>query len=251
MARKTPTRREKALATASKLYKERAVKLRKFGFEVKYGTKRRGAQKPSAKSEVTRTWEKVKHYVENTKQKFVFRKVSGKKKKILQAGLSDKQFTPSGYFLRVPKGAKRAPRTKIDTKRDVVTYQYEGKKGGRLTEEIHRIDPELLLEDPPRVILAMGRKKDRVVLTVNGFDSSTTREYSLDNLAFYIAEDLLPKFLDPNVDAEYTRRHGKGSRDENDFVDIFHIKLLRHEKSNKKRKRKNKVTKRKTKRRGK
>lgn len=210
----------KTLSFASK-----AKKLREFGFNVSYG--KRGKTNPASKAAVSRAWKKVEKYTDNKKQEFVFQKTNKRERAALEPGLSGEQFTPKGFFLRKPRGAKKAPRYKV--KQDgTIEYRASGPNGGSVVEEIHPIDPELLMEDPPRAILALAKKSDKVVLTVNGFDSSQTREYSLDALAFYIAQDLLPKFLDPNLDEAYAKLHGRQERTVEDFVDIFHVKIIKH-----------------------
>lgn len=203
----------------------KAKLLREFGFNVSYG--KRGKTSAQHKASVTRHWKKIEKYTDNKKQTFVFQKADKREIKVLKRGLSEGQFTPKGFFLKKPRGARKSPRYKV---RDDGTIQYKasGAHGGRVVEEIHPIDPELLMEDPPRAILALAKKKDKVVLTVNGFDSSQTREYSLDALAFYIAQDLLPKFLDPNLDESYAKLHGRQQRTVEDFVDIFHVKIIKH-----------------------
>lgn len=228
-------RRKTSAASVAKVARalayERADQLREFGYAVKFGTKKKGAGSSASMAAVTRVWGKVKKFVDNEKQTFVFVETTEDNRANYETGLSSKVFTPGGFFYRIPKNSKK-PKLRVNDD-GVITVKYSGKKGGRLTEEIHHIDPELLMEDPPKAIQALAKKKDRIVLTVNGWDSSTTREYSLDALAFYIAEDLLPKFLDPNIrknDPRYAREHGKGPRTVEDFVDVFHIKILRHEK---------------------
>lgn len=208
---------------------EKAKLLREYGFAVQYG--KRGKKSAQHKAAVSRKWKKVEAFVENQKQEFVFQPADKAEQKVLRRGLNKKQFTPGGFFLRKPRGAKKAPKYKV---RDDGTIEYKasGPKGGQVIEEIHPIDPELLAEDPPRAITRLlskaERKKAKIVLTVNGWDSSQTTEYSLDALAFYIAQDLLPKFLDPNIDPAYARLHGKQKRTIKDFVDIFHVKITRY-----------------------
>lgn len=221
---------------------QKAQLLREFGFDVAYG--KRGKLSKQHKGRVTRNWSKVLKYVENEKQHFVWQKAPSAMRYAMRKGLNPQQFTPDGFFIRKPKGAKRNPRYSID-KKGVIHYRAEGRKGGKVWEEIHPIDPDLLLEDPPKAILELSRvaAKDRIVLTVNGFDSSSTLEYDLGALANYIAIDLLPKFLDPNLDEDYGNAHGKrlkngkfAKRTIEDFVDTFHIKITRHGDANKNKK---------------
>lgn len=209
--------------------KRKAQQLREFGFNVAYG--KRGKTSAQHKSAVARAWKKVEAYTDNKKQEFVFQKAKGKELSEVSRGLSPKQVAPGGFFLRKPRGAKKAPSYKL-RKDGTIEYKAEGPRGGRVTEEIHPIDPEALAEDPPRAILDLARlnKRNRVILTVNGFDSSQTREYTLEALAFYIAQDLLPKFLDPNIDPDYAKLHGKQRRSVEEFSDIFHVKIIRHAK---------------------
>ncbi len=225
---------------ASLGYRQRAAKLREFGFNVSYG--KRGKTSTQGKAAVSRAWNKVSKYVENEKQKFVFVPDKGKLREEATKGLTKAQVTKAGFFLRVPKGAKKAPTLKL--KGDgVLEYKATGKSGASVIETIHRISPELLMEDPPRAILALGKKKDKVVLTVNGFDSSQTTEYTLDALAYYLANTLLPKFLDPNLEEEFeddgepkrARRMGRKAKEEKlkQFTDIFHVKVIRHSNSTK------------------
>lgn len=215
----------------------KAKLLRDFGFAVSYGTRtKRGKTRKTAQhaAAVSRAWKKIAPFVENTKQEFVFQKAKGKELEAVSRGLSPKQVAPGGFFLRKPRGAKKAPKYKLK-KDGSIEYAAQGPKGGKVIEEIHPIDPELLAEDPPRAILALAaKKKDKIVLTVNGFDSSQTREYSLEALAFYIAQDLLPKFLDPNIDPAYAKLHGKQQRSIEEFCDIFHVKITRYVKPAKK-----------------
>lgn len=225
-------------------YSQKAKLLRTYGFKLKYGV--RGATGKKEKAAVTRQWNKVKLYVGNKKQVFKFRKAKGRELTMVKEGLTKEQVTPGGYFQRIPKGAKKV--TKFKRKGNTLLFQAEGPKGGRIREEIHRIDPKLLAEDPPRAIYSLAKKRDKVILTVNGFDSSTTLSYSLDALANYVALDLLPKFLDPNVDPAYTRLHGKrrGSLKQklSQFSDIFHVKIIRYQSRRKKVTKKRKNTKR-------
>ncbi len=205
--------------------KQKAAKLREFGFNVQYG--KRGKSGKGYLAKVTREWKKVESYVENKKQTFVFQKAKGKTLAAVGRGLSKKQVTPGGFFLRKPRGAKKSP--KYTVKKDgTIFYRAQGPKGGRVIEEIHPIDPELLAEDPPKAILALAKRKDKVVLTVNGFNSSKTLTYTLDALAFYVAQDLLPKFLDPNIDPDYSKAHGSKGGSIEDFCDIFHVKIIKH-----------------------
>jgi hypothetical protein len=205
-------------------FRAKADTLRKFGFPVKYG--KRGHFKAKDKAAVTRAWNKIKFYVEPGKQEFVWQKSSGKELASVRKGLSSRQITPNGFFLKKSKFSKSRPKLKL-LRPGVLSYTARGKRG-YITEEIHEIDPELLAEDPPKTIMAMGKKGDKVILTVNGFDSAVTTEYTLKTLAYYMALDLLPKFLDPNLDEAYTRRHGRGHRSLDDFVNIFHVKIIRH-----------------------
>lgn len=225
----------KAKAPKSLTVAEKAKKLREFGFAVNYGTKgKRGKlqKSPQAAGAVTRKWKKVAAFLENKKQEFVFQSAKGKSLDAISRGLSPKQITPGGFFLRKPKGAKKAPKYKV-REDGTIEYKAQGSKGGRVIEEIHPIDPELLAEDPPRAITRLlkkaERKRAKIVLTVNGWDSSTTKEYSLDALAFYIAQDLLPKFLDPNLDPDYAKKHGRKGGTIEEFCDIFHVKIIKHE----------------------
>ncbi len=219
----------KKLSVASK-----AKRLREYGFNVSYGKK--GKTGKQAKAAVTRAWRKVEKYTDNKKQEFIFQPAKGKELAAVARGISKEAVTKNGFFLRKPRGAKKSPKYKLQDD-GTIEYRATGKNGGQVIEEIHPIDPELLMEDPPRAILALANKKDKVVLTVNGFDSSQTREYSLDALAFYIAQDLLPKFLDPNLDEAYTKLHGRTERTVDDFVDIFHVKIIKHVKPAKRQKR--------------
>lgn len=228
----------KNLSVASK-----AKLLREYGFSVSYG--KRGKKSPQHAAAVTKAWKNVAGYVENKKQEFVFQAAEGEELAAVSRGISDKAITPGGFFIRKPRGAKKAPSYKLQ-KDGTIEYKAEGPKGGQLIEEIHPIDPELLAEDPPRAIQALQAKKhDKIVLTVNGFDSSQTKEYSLDALAFYIAQDLLPKFLDPNVadeiDPTYNKLHNKKrvTRSIDDFVDTFHIKISHYVKPAKRKKKSN------------
>lgn len=222
-------------------YSKRADLLRKYGYKVKYGT--RGHFKSSDKAAVSRVYEKIRQYIENPKQKFVWKKnpSSQEQKKSIREGLSSSSLTPDGYFLRVPSGAKRKPSLRSISK-NLIIYEAEGKSGGRVIEEIHKIDWRMLMEDPPKAILALGKPGDRVILTVNGYDSAQTLEYELQALSYYLALDLLPKFLDPNLDPAYTRAHGKqkGTKREKlkRFTDIFHVKIIRHIAPPRKKKRK-------------
>lgn len=228
--------RSKRAKTTPPTLAQKARALREYGFKVSSAKKPTKAQK----SAISKAWKKVEKFTENKKQDFVFQKATKRERDVLQRGLAKQQFTPEGFFLRKPKGARKAPRYEV--KEDgTIYYHAQGVKGGRVIEEIHPIDPELLAEDPPRAIQKLlkksERKKAKIVLTVNGFDSSTTREYGLDQLAFYIAHDLLPKFLDPNLDPAYTKAHGHTARTIEDFVDIFHIKIIKHETAKKPRRR--------------
>lgn len=230
---------KKAKAPQSLSVAEKAKLLRQFGFPVNYGTRKKGKaiKSPQAAGAVTRKWKKVAHYVENQKQEFVFQGAKGKDLEAISRGLSPKQITPGGFFIRKPKGARKAPKYKV-RKDGTIEYKASGAKGGRVTEEIHPIDPKLLAEDPPKAILRLlskaERKNAKIVLTVNGWDSSRTKEYSLDALAFYIAQDLLPKFMDPNVadqiEPGYNNAHNKARvrRSIQDFVDTFHVKIIKH-----------------------
>ena len=221
---------------AKRTTKQKAELLRKFGFGVNYG--KRGKSSPQHKAAVTRNWKRVSKFMDNEKQEFVFQRIGKRERKELRKGISKQQFTKEGFFHRKPKGAKTKPRYKV-RKDSVVEYTARGRKGGWIHEEIHHIDPKLLAEDPPRAILAIAGKKDKVILTVNGFDSSQTREYTLEGLANYIALELLPRFLDPNLDEEYSKAHGKQKRSVQDFIDTFHIKKITHGKTAKTRKRGN------------
>jgi hypothetical protein len=227
--------KKKAKAPRSAGVAEKAKLLREYGFNVSYGTKgKRGKVKksPQAAGAVTRKWKTVAQYVENTKQDFVFQAASGADLAAIARGLSPKQVTPGGFFIRKPRGAKKAPKYKVRPD-GTIEYKATGSKGGRVTEEIHPIDPELLAEDPPRAITRLlskaEAKKAKIVLTVNGWDSSKTKEYSLDALAFYIAQDLLPKFLDPNLDPAYAKAHGHKGGTIEDFCEVFHVKIIKHD----------------------
>jgi len=229
--------KKKNVSIASK-----AKELRNYGIAVSYGTKtKRGKvrKSPQLAAAVTRAYKKIKKYVEGTKQTFVFQKAKGSDLTAIARGINSEAVTPGGFFLRVPKGAKKMPKYTV-RKDGTIFYRATGPKGGRLIEEIHPIDPKLLAEDPPRAILALAKKGERVILTVNGFNSSKTKTYTIDALAFYTAQDLLPKFLDPNVADEiepgYNKMHNQKRvhRSIEDFVDTFHVKIIRHEKPAKK-----------------
>jgi len=222
-----PVRYSHNMAKASKKLSvaSKAKRLREFGFNVSYGKK--GKTGPQSKAAVSRAWKKVELYTDNKKQEFVFQPAKGKELAAISRGISEQAVTPKGFFIKKPRGAKKAPRYKLQDD-GTIEYRATGKNGGRVIEEIHPIDPELLMEDPPRAILALANKADKVVLTVNGFDSSQTTEYTLDALAYYIAQDLLPKFLDPNIDPEYAKLHGRQQRTVDDFADVFHVKIIKH-----------------------
>ncbi len=212
-----------------KSYSEKARLLRSFGFPIKYGLK--GKTGAAQKAAVTRTWAKIAGYIENEKQQFTFQKSKGEELKEVSEGLTRNQITPGGFFLRRAKGSRgKTSLRKVGDKK--LRFTSSGPKGGRIVETIYRIDWRLLMEDPPKAILALGKPGDKVILTVNGYDSSQTLDFSLESLAYYMALDLLPKFLDPNLDPAYTRAHGaqKGRKRQKleRFCDIFHVKVIRY-----------------------
>lgn len=222
-------------------YKRKAILLRKYGFPIKYGL--RGNVSAKEKTKVTKTYKSIKKYIENDKQTFVYKKANKKELKLVKDGLSGEQVTPEGYFIRKPKGAKKNPTAKV-LRDNVIQFTSTGSKGGKIIETIYRIDPKLLMEDPPKAILSLGKPGDKVILTVNGFDSTQTLSYSLEALSYYLAIDLLPKFLDPNLSPAYTRAHGKRKgtkkRKIDQFVEIFHVKVIRYVRAKKKNENRNK-----------
>jgi hypothetical protein len=242
---KKPQKTQKKLSL-----RQQAAQLRVYGFNVTYGKK--GKFSSQAKGAVTRANNKIKQYTENTKQTFIWLPFKNPtEKKEVRHGLGKNVVTPSGFFLRKPKGTRGRPTLRFFGG-GRMEFRARGLKGGTVRQKIYRINPKLLLEDPPKAILSLGRKKDKVVLTVNGFDSSQTVEYTLDALAYYLALDLLPKFLDPNLDPAYTKIHGKrhGTKKQRlkQFSDIFHVKVTSYGPAKAKAKTKAKAKPRKTKR---
>lgn len=219
--------------------------LKKFGFDIKTG--RGGKLSPTAKRQITNNWKKVAFYYSNEKQKFAWLPAGERLQNALKRGLGEKQFTPKGYFIRIPKFVNRVPKYSID-KDGVIWYHARSAKGRKVIEEIHQIDPEMLAEDPPKAIRRLtdraSRRGSKIRLTVNGWDSVTTRDFTIDALAYYIAQELLPKFLDPNVadklDPTYNDLHNKKRKIKTieDFADTFHIVITKYEKPAIKKKRK-------------
>lgn len=235
LTKKTPKRQAARVSTAilrpneSKplSYAQKARQLREFGFPVKYG--KRGKTKPRDKSAVTRQWKKVEKYVENQKQKFIWQPATKKDSKKIKAGIGKHAMTPNGFFLKVPRGVRKAPKIRVREKDGAVTFEATGKNGGRVKEIIHRVNPLLLAEDAEQVVIEMvgddPYPPDDVALTVNGFDSPMTEDYDLETLASYLVYDLFPRLRDPNISEAQRRKHGKKPMTDDEIAEIFHLKF--------------------------
>ncbi len=212
-------------------YKRRAALLKRHGVPVDFNTgaskrKRAKSLSPARKAQVSKKWEQVKFYLEGEKQKFVFKKASPKMRKKMAKGLASKQVTETGFFVRVPKGVKRAPTYKEI--KGGVEYKATGPKGGKRREIIKEIDAEQLADDPKAAIesLKPRGRVNQIFLTVNGFDSEKTIYRDLEQLAFYFTDDLLPRLMDPAAFPEHAARHGKRALTEEEISDIFHVKFV-------------------------
>ncbi len=153
-------------------YAAKAKALRALGYKPTFGTRRANA---ASKAQVTRLYKKIAPYLVGKKQTFKFVKADAKEKRDAMAGLNPKVRTPKGFFVRVPKGAKKY-RLKFGGGK--LRIDAEGARGGRRTEEIYRLNPAQLAKDPQAEIARATAGKSRnkkigIRLTVNGYDAAT------------------------------------------------------------------------------
>lgn len=229
-------------------YKAVAVQLRKYGFKPKYGSHTKGSASPQSKAALKRQWNKVRLFTPGgSKQKFKFVVTNTPDKVEAMKGMNPKVRTPTGFFVRVPAGVKHY---RVSFKGGQLKISAEGKRGGKRTERIYRLNSRSLAKNPAAEIERVtGQKVGEFMegrLVVNGHDSHTFEHNQLGEFEKYVAEFFLVS-QDPNR-ASYLkgRYHGKKISPET-FTDIFHVKIItqtksRHvRKTTKRRKKKTKV----------
>ena len=214
----------------SLLAKARA--LREYGFRTCYGTKKKGCSSPQAKGAVTKAWNRIRLYTENSKQTFKFVPLPKTKAgRIAKGATAKRQRVPGGAFFHVPKGVRKSDyRVKIGPQGEIIA-RAKGKRGGQRTEHTWSIDPELVADDPMQVLEDMlakaGKKPDLVQFVVNGNDGAY--EYSWEAFLTY-GPETLSAIMDPTE--EQRRKHGDALEPEY-LAEIFQIKFIYQTKSTK------------------
>jgi len=208
-------------------YLKRAETLRKYGFPVMYG--KRGYKSAGDKSAVTRRWKKVRLYVEGDKQRFKFFKADSATTRKIRGVLSPIQITPTGFFFRVPSGAKSF-KLKLDGE-NVETVAI-GQKNGRRREVYLKLDPVEIAKDPANAVKSKIKKFKkfrglRARVVVAGYDGK--RDYPIEYFLSYMPE-MLKQLLDPEREGDETfarKRIATNHRPlkPGKIADIFHVKL--------------------------
>lgn len=207
-------------------YAAKAKALRALGYKLNYGTRKATGKQAAARAQITRIYKRVAPYMLGKKQVFKFVKADTKEKRAAMDGLNPKVRTPKGFFVRIPKGAKKY---RLKFAGGKLRIEAEGQRGGKRTEEIYRLNPAALAKNPEKEIARAtagksNRKTVGVRLVVNGYDATKLergmREFQKYMAAFFMQSQ------DPNA-----KRRGVGGYKgkkitPRQFADIFHVKLI-------------------------
>lgn len=214
-----------ARPSPSAVYRSRAQQLRAVGFKIRYSNGKKGTTSAAHKTAVTKGWNKIKNYVAGTKQKFKFIPLEKPARRTAKkSALASKQFTPAGVFVHVPKGISPG-KYKIRFGADgVIHAKIKGRRGGVRREEVHRLDPVKLADDPSAAIESLlGDKKPQVVrLTVNGHDAKIERPW---HAFLHYFPERFERIANPADD----EGHGEDGMTAEEFADIFQVKFIYQE----------------------
>lgn len=211
-------------------YKSAAKQLRSYGFHVAYGNGKKGTTSPNHKAAARRAWNRVAPlFITNTRQNFKFfpldKKGLGKMKK---SAVAKAQLTPDGVFLRVPKGVKPEKyKFEIGSEGQMISYS-TGPRGGLRKETVFDLDPEKLADDPKVAVESLLESQPipfQARMVVNGNEARIPHDWK--SFLEYAPEKI--KFiLDPNLDptGEQARLHGGDGMSEEQFADIFQVKVI-------------------------
>lgn len=207
-------------------YAKRAKLLRKYGYKVAFKT----GGSPQQKSAVTRSWRKIKNYVEGSKQQFRFFAADTKKTRKIRGVLSPIQITPKGFFFRVPNGAKSY---KLDLDGRDVKVIAKGMRGGIRRETYVKLNAVEVAKDPAAAVRKAlkgklrGAHRGKIVVNGNDGRNAYPIQYFL-NYAPELARQLLdPERESPDDSGIARKRIATNFRPmpAQQVVDIFHLKL--------------------------
>ena len=222
-------------------YAALAAQLKKVGYSLKYGTKKRGANSPQARAAVRKAWEKVRLYLvagkaaEKHEYRFKFVKANTRQKVKAMDGLNPKVRTPNGFFVRIPTNVKSY---RIKFTGGVLQVEAVGMRGGRRVEKIYALNASKLAKSPEKEIRRVTNipkpKPIKGRLVVNGFDS-----HHFDKESFADFENYLVEFYAESQDPTLKQKglpgfHGSEAISPEQFADIFHVKLISQTPSNEK-----------------
>lgn len=211
-------------------YKAAAKQLRSYGYRVRYGTGKKGTSSPQYKSAARKAWNKVAPlFITNTKQTFKFFPLDKKGvRRMGKAAVARAQLAPGGVFLRVPKGVKPEKyRFKIGEEGEIISYS-TGPRGGLRKETVYDLDPEKLADDPEDAVESLLQGQPipyQARLVVNGNEARIPHDWK--SFLEY-APEKIAIIMDPNLDVtgEQARLHGGDRMTEDEFADIFQVKVI-------------------------